>query len=124
MMVLRTAAMAWCARPVRLASSPPAGLINGAEEPAQPRGLGVVPAGRPDRADQLPAARPVPAGNRAGQRRGQRGMSFRGQVRGKPGRQSQLRQRRGSTSGTAGTSGITTGSTSGTRTRHITGMAD
>ena len=77
------------------AAPPAAGIADGTEEPPQPRELAVVPACRPRNPHQLPSARRRPGGHRARQRRGQRRAPLCRQPRRQPGRQRQLRRRRG-----------------------------
>ena len=101
-----------------------AGIIDGIEEPPQPRALAVVPARRPRRPHQLPRRGGRPPGTVARQRRGQRSAPLSRQPGRQPAGSASSGGAAGRNSGTAGTSGITAGSTSGTRARHGTGMAD
>ena len=76
-----------------------------AQEPAEPRHLGVVPGQRPPSPGRTVLARGLAlrAGHRPGQRRGQRFPSLRGKIGGHPGRQAGPRAARAANSGTAGT---------------------
>ena len=77
------------------AALPPAQVVHRAQEPAQPRDLLIIPAGRHRFAYQFPPVRPPAGGQRAVQGRGQRGTPLRRKVQGQPGRQDEVRQRSG-----------------------------
>ena len=93
-----------------------------AQEPAEPRQLGVVPGqgGVVTGQECLPGCFALPARHRAGQRP----PSLRRQVGGQRRRQRPGAGAAGRNSGTAGSWGATAGSSSGTRARDSRGMAD
>ena len=121
-----------CPRPRQRAGSPggdaalpPAQVVHRAQEPAQPRDLGIIPAAGHCFAGPVPrgpcAGRRAPG--RPAPRPARRGPPRAGPAGSRDGRTSSGGGA-GRNSGTAGRSGITAGSTSGTRARHSKGMAD